>query len=140
MLRRNVVRIIAPGAVHLSSHVKLRDPKGDSDLPPCNIHVQKGGEKNLNSGCYSPASHRAGPGSILGQLMWDFSVDKVASGMIFSDYFGFSGQLSLNQLLHIRLSSSASSIPEAIGRIMVGVQSWLTLTTLYEFKKVYCQV
>jgi hypothetical protein len=45
----------------------------------------------------------AGPGSRPGLVKWDlvgFVVDKVALGQVFSEYFGFSCQSSLHQLLH----------------------------------------
>jgi hypothetical protein len=32
--------------------------------------------------------------------MWDFVVDKVAPGQVFSEYFGFTYQSSFHQLLH----------------------------------------
>jgi hypothetical protein len=32
--------------------------------------------------------------------MWDFVVDKVALGQVFSEYFGFPCQFSFHQLLH----------------------------------------
>jgi hypothetical protein len=39
-----------------------------------------------------------------GLLMWDFVVDKVALGQVFSEYFGFPCQSSFHQLLQ-KLSS-----------------------------------
>jgi hypothetical protein len=53
-----------------------------------------------NSGSRSPASHRGGPGSSPGQVMWDLMVDKVALGQVFSEYFGFSCQFLFHRLLH----------------------------------------
>jgi hypothetical protein len=41
-----------------------------------------------------------GPGSSPGLVMWDFVVDKVALGKVFSEYFGFPCQSSFHQLLH----------------------------------------
>jgi hypothetical protein len=38
-------------------------------------------------------------GSIPGLVMWDFVVDKVALGQVFSEYFGFPCQFSFYQLL-----------------------------------------
>jgi hypothetical protein len=74
--------------------------------------------------------------------MWDFSVDKVASGPVFSDYFGFLCQFRFHQVLHICLPSSPSSLTAAgaRGRKMTGVPSGLTLTPLCEFTKADCQV
>jgi hypothetical protein len=44
--------------------------------------------------------------------MWDFVVDKVALGQVFSEYFGFPCQSSLHQVLHnhSHLSSGACTI------------------------------
>jgi hypothetical protein len=46
-------------------------------------------------------------GSSPGLVMWDFVVDKVALGQVFSEYFGFPCQSSFHQLLqnHPHLSS-----------------------------------
>jgi hypothetical protein len=38
-------------------------------------------------------------GSNPGLVMWDFVVDKVALGQVFSEYFGFPCQSSFHQLL-----------------------------------------
>jgi hypothetical protein len=46
------------------------------------------------------ASHRGGPGSSLGLVMWDFVVDKVELGQVFSEYFYFPCQSSFHQFLH----------------------------------------
>jgi hypothetical protein len=40
-----------------------------------------------------------------GSVMWDFVVDKVALGLIFSEYFGFPWQISFHQLLQKSSSS-----------------------------------
>jgi hypothetical protein len=47
-----------------------------------------------------------------GLVMWDFVVDKVALGQVFSEYFGFPCQSSFHQLLHNhpRLSSGVCTI------------------------------
>jgi hypothetical protein len=42
----------------------------------------------------------AARGSSRGLVMWDFVVDKVALGQVFSEYFGFPCQISFHQLLH----------------------------------------
>jgi hypothetical protein len=45
-------------------------------------------------------------------VMWDFVVDKVVLGQVFSEYFGFPCQSSFHQLLHDHhhLSSGACTI------------------------------
>jgi hypothetical protein len=39
-------------------------------------------------------------GSRLGMVMWNFVVDKVELGQVFSEYFSFPCQSSFHQLLH----------------------------------------
>jgi hypothetical protein len=46
--------------------------------------------------------------------MWDFVVDKVAPGQVFSEYFGFPCQISFHQLL--QKSSSSSIIGDMYNR------------------------
>jgi hypothetical protein len=41
-----------------------------------------------------------GPGASPGQVMWDFVVDKVVLGQVFSEYFSFPYQVSFHRLLH----------------------------------------
>jgi hypothetical protein len=61
-----------------------------------------------------------------------FAVDKVALGQVFSEYFGFSCQLSFNRLLHLHhLSSGAGTI----GQLVADVPSGLSLTPPQETKK-----
>jgi hypothetical protein len=48
-------------------------------------------------------------GSHPGLVMWDFVVDKVALGQVFSEYFGFPCQFSFHQLLQ-KLSSSITGV------------------------------
>jgi hypothetical protein len=48
-------------------------------------------------------------GSSPGLVMWDFVVDKVALGQVFSEYFGFSCQFSFHQLLQ-KSSSSITGV------------------------------
>jgi hypothetical protein len=47
----------------------------------------------------------AARGSSPGLVMWDFLVDKVALGQVFSEYFGFPCQYSFHQLLQKSSSS-----------------------------------
>jgi hypothetical protein len=60
-------------------------------------------------------------------------VDKVALGQVFSEYFGYSCQLSFHRLLHIHdhLSSGAGTI----GQLVADVPSGLSLTPTQETKK-----
>jgi hypothetical protein len=44
-------------------------------------------------------------GSSPGLVMWDFVVDRVALGQVFSEYFGFPCQSSFHQLLQKSSSS-----------------------------------
>jgi hypothetical protein len=44
-------------------------------------------------------------GSSPGLVMWDFVVDKVSVGQVFSEYFGFPCQSSFHQLFQISSSS-----------------------------------
>jgi hypothetical protein len=62
-----------------------------------------------------------------------FLVDKVALGQVFSEYFGFSCQLSFHRLLHSHhhLSSGAGTI----GQLVADVPSGLSLTPPQETKK-----
>jgi hypothetical protein len=48
-------------------------------------------------------------GSSPGLVMWDFVVDKVALGQVFSEYFGFSCRFSFHQLLQ-KSSSSITGV------------------------------
>jgi hypothetical protein len=61
---------------------------------------------------YSLVSHRGDPGSKPGLVMWDFVVDEVALGQVFSEYLGFPSQSSFHQFLHNHhhLSSGAGTI------------------------------
>jgi hypothetical protein len=54
----------------------------------------------------------AARGSSPGLVMWDFVVDKVALGQVFSENFGFPCQFSFHQLLHNHphLSSAVCTI------------------------------
>jgi hypothetical protein len=72
------------------------------------------------------ASHRGGPGSSPGQVMWDFVVDKVALGQVFSEYFGIPWQFSFHRLLHSHhhLLSGAGTV----GQLVADVPSRLSLT------------
>jgi hypothetical protein len=56
--------------------------------------------------------------------MWDFVVDKVALGQVFSEYFGFRCQVSFHQLLQ----KSSSSI---IGVCTVGQSGHIPGTNRY---------
>jgi hypothetical protein len=55
-----------------------------------------------------------------------FVVDKVALGPVFSEYFGFSCQLSFHKLLHIHSSSGATKIDKSVAVILSGLSlsSW----------------
>jgi hypothetical protein len=56
--------------VQLPETVKLRE-KQEKQIPKGPRH---------SSGCYSPASHRDGPGSNPGLVMWDFVMNKSGPG------------------------------------------------------------
>jgi hypothetical protein len=47
--------------------------------------------------------HRGGPGSNPGLVMWDFVMDKLALGQVFSENFGFPCQSIFHLLLHNHL-------------------------------------
>jgi hypothetical protein len=61
--------------------------------------------------------------------MWDFMVDKVALGQVFSEYFGFLCHRLLHNNHHL---SSAAGI---IGQTVDAVPSGLSFTPPYETKK-----
>jgi hypothetical protein len=46
-----------------------------------------------------------GPGSIPGEVMWDFLVDTVVLGQVFSEYFS-SPKFLFQQMFHINIPSS----------------------------------
>jgi hypothetical protein len=56
----------------------------------------------------------------------EFTVDKVALGQVFSEYFGFPCQFSFHGLLFIR---------STIEQIVAGISSGLRLTPPHENKK-----
>jgi hypothetical protein len=60
-----------------------------------------------------------------------FMVDKVALGLVISEYFGFPCQFSFHQMLHIHPSSGAGTI----GQLLADVSTGLRLTALHEAKK-----
>jgi hypothetical protein len=65
-------------------------------------------------------------GSSPGLVMWDFEVDKVALGQVFSEYFGFPCQSSLHQLLQkssIRGLYNRPKRPQYQGLRYLGTQS-----------------
>jgi hypothetical protein len=66
-------------------------------------------------------SLRGGPGLV----MWDFVVDRVALGQVFSEYFGFPCQSSFHQLLqnHHHLSSGACTIGQKWPQYLVDLVS-----------------
>jgi hypothetical protein len=58
-------------------------------------------------------------------------VDKVALGLVFSEYFGFSFQFSFHQMLYTHLASGAGTI----GQLVADVRSGLSLTPPQETKE-----
>jgi hypothetical protein len=70
-----------------------------------------------------PASHRIGPASIPGQVMWDFWWT-VALEQVSTDY-GFPCQFLFHQILHNRLSSGAG----IIGQLLADVPNGLSITS-----------
>jgi hypothetical protein len=52
-------------------------------------------------------------GSNPGLVMWDFVVDKVALGQVFSEYFGLPCQSSFHQLLHSHPHVSSGFVQQA---------------------------
>jgi hypothetical protein len=75
------------------------------------INTQRNGQARPrhNSGGYSPASHRGGPGSNPGLVMWDFVMDKSGAGA------GFRRELRFPLPIYILSDSpqSSSLSPEA---------------------------
>jgi hypothetical protein len=62
------------------------------------------GRPRHSSGGQSPASHRGGPGSNPGLVMWDFVMDESGAGAGFlSENFGFPCQSTFHLLLHNHL-------------------------------------
>jgi hypothetical protein len=76
-----------------------------------------------SSGGLSPASHRGGPGSSPGQVMWNLWWT-VALEQVFSEYFGFPCQFSFNQLFR---THHLSSVAGTIGQFVADVPSGLRL-------------
>jgi hypothetical protein len=71
-----------------------------------------------------PASHRGGPGSSPGQVMWDCGTQS-CTGARFLRVLRFPLHFSFHRLLHTHhLSSGADSI----GQLVAGVPSGLSLT------------
>jgi hypothetical protein len=77
----------------------------------------------------SSSNHCGGAGSSPGQIMWDFLIDKVILGQVFSEYFCFPLK-SFDRLLYTH--HCLSSETGIIGQIVAGEPSELSLTPLQE--------
>jgi hypothetical protein len=78
------------------------------------------------------ASNRDGPGSSLGQVMWDLWWTECQCGRFLSEYFGFPYQM-FHRLLHTNHHPSPGA--GKIGKIVADIPSALILTLLKKLRK-----
>jgi hypothetical protein len=77
------------------------------------------------------ASYRGGRGLTPGHM--GFVVDKVALGLVFSEYFGFSYQCSFHRLLYIHHLIAGAG---RIGQLVADVRNERSLTPLQELSEI----